>query len=208
MVGVFFLGAQTHQVYDFFEDVSLTYAKINDYKARISIQSRGQDDLIGTLFVKGKKIRIDFNSGEVLSVGDGRLVVYDPNSKIVLDQTMASGRLGSDGPGLSLLKKYYKYSYYSPEGYKIIPLEDRSHEQVVKLRFDSKSGGLEFRNMVISFTSDNLIRRIVGNTFSGNQLIFDFTNVQINKGIPDNTFKYEIPGNAHAVRDFIYTPDK
>lgn len=212
LITVFFLfitlslTAQVRQVSDFFKDVSQAYSGIEDYRARISIKSAGQPDQSGTMLVKGSRVRINMNSGQVISINEGKLVVYVADARIVLEQEMTGVNAGSV-EGLTMLQKYYKYSYSDPSGYKLVQLEDKSREKVVKLNFDAKQAGLEYRNMVISFTKELLIRRIVGKTFSGSEIIFDFTNIKINEGIPDNQFIYDAPGDAHTVQDFIYTPE-
>ncbi len=202
-----FASAQAMQVYDYFEDVSNHYAQFTTYKARIVIKMRNQKDMEGTIYVKDGDIRLDFNDGAILCVADGNLTLYDPQERVVLQQEMVAENNLASSKGLSMLKKYYKYSYYSSEGYKLVPLEAKSQEEVIKLKFDAKWGSLEFRNLVISFTSNNLIRRIEGNTFSGSRVVIDYMNIQTNISIPENIFKYDPPGNAHTVKNFIYTPE-
>lgn len=199
------LLAQNLQVLDYFNQVSSTYATINDYKALISLKT-GNQTLSGTMWTKGNKVLINWKSGEVISINDGKLIVYVAGNRIILEQDMVGINAGSV-EGLSMFRKYYKYSYYHPDGYKFVSLDENTSEQVIKLKFDAKWGGLEFRTMIISFTKNNLIRRIEGTTLGGASMVFDFTNVQINQGIPDNKFNYKAPGDSHSVKNFIYTPE-
>lgn len=201
-----FAAAQNMQVLDYFNQVSNTYAGISDYKALISMKVGSQSPLTGTIWTKGNKVLINWRSGEVININNGKLIVYVAGNRVVLEQEMSGLNAGS-AEGLSLFRKYYKYSYYDPDGYKFVPLDERSSEQVIKLRFDAKWGGLEYRSMVISFTRDNIIRRIEATTFGGASYQFDFTNVQINQGIPDNQFNYKPAGDSHTVKNFIYTPE-
>lgn len=192
---------------DYFESVCNTYAQLKNYKARIGIQVQNQKEMVGTLYVDllQNRVRIDFNTKEVICIADNQLTVYDPNQMIVLEQVMEpSGK--ENGKGLSLLKKYYKYSYI--HSYQFEPLEKNSQEEVIKLKFDAKWGNLEFKNLKIAFTADRFIRRIEGTTFSGSRVILNITNVEKNSTFSDQLFRYEAPGNAHAVKNFIYTPGK
>lgn len=199
------LFSENIQVLDYFNQVSSTYSTITDYKALISLKT-GSQTLSGTIWTKGNKVLINWKTGEVISINDGKLTVYVADNRIILEQDMVGINAGS-AEGLSMFRKYYKYSYHSLDGYKWVPLDENSSEQVIKLKFDAKWGGLEFRTMIISFTKNNLIRRIEGTTFGGAYMVFDFTNVQINQGIPDNVFNYKAPGDSHSVKNFIYTPE-
>lgn len=200
------LSAQNMQVLDYFNQVSSTYSNINDYKALISMKVGSGATQSGTMWTKGSKVLINWKSGEVININNGTLIVYVPGNRVILEQEMVGFNVGSS-EGLSLFRKYYKYSYYDPSGYKFVDLDEKSNEQVIKLRFDAKYGGLEFRSMIISFTRDNLIRRIEGFAVNGLSYLFDFTNVQINQGIPDNQFNYKPSGDSHTVKNFIFTPE-
>lgn len=194
------------QVSDYFNQINDTYKGVKDYKAVISITTGGLTQK-GTMWVKGSDVYIEFsNPKQIISIRNGKLTVYDSADYVVLEQEMSSINAGTV-EGLQLLRKYYKYSYYDEAGYKLVPLEDGSNERVVKLNFQAKSGSLEYRKMTISFSKNNLMRRIEGTTFGGVRIVFDFTTIKTNIGIPSQKFDYEAPGVASTIPNFIFTPE-
>ena len=194
------------QVATYFEEISNKYKTVKDYKASIKITSSNNSTQKGTMWVKGPRALINFKSGEVISINEGQLIVYVKNKAIALEQEMSGINAGS-AEGLRLLGSNYKYSYNNKAGYKLVSLDKKSHEKVIKLLFSARRGGLEYRRMIISFDSNHLIRRIEGFTISGASITFDFMNIRINQNISDMTFEYKVPGSAHSVKNFIYTPE-
>ena len=108
-----FAFAQSMQVLDYFNQVSATYAGITDYKALISMKVGSQSPLTGTIWTKGNKVLINWRTGEVININNGKLIVYVAGNRVVLEQEMTGLNAGS-AEGLSLFRKYYKYKFSSP----------------------------------------------------------------------------------------------
>jgi outer membrane lipoprotein-sorting protein len=84
-------------------------------------------------------------------------------------------------------------------------LDDKNRERVVKLRLTRRSVSEGFREIILSINPDTkLIRRIEGRTIADGEVRFDFTNVRINQGIPEQRFMYDSPASANMYNNFLF----
>lgn len=195
----------------FFDQVSERYGLVEDYVADIVITTE-ESELRGSIAYRiPNQMRLDFEepAGQVM-VSDGEtLQVYIPNYNVVLQQSL---RRRSDADlatlaseqGLNLLAENYSIAFLdSPE---MVPLDDddEDSEMVTKLRLNWRTTDQGFRQLVISITDDLLIRRIVGVTSTYEEVRFDFFDLRINQGIPDNRFDYEAPSSANNFTNFLF----
>jgi len=105
--------------------------------------------------------------------------------------------------GLTLLRRNYVPSYDT--GPNPVPLEANSRENVVKLRLTRRSLSEGFREIILSINPDTrLIRRIEGRTIAEGDVRFDFTNIRINVGIPEQRFIYDAPPSANLYNNFLF----
>jgi outer membrane lipoprotein-sorting protein len=101
-----------------------------------------------------------------------------------------------------MLRRNYVPSFVT--GPTPVPLEG-SGEAVVKLRLTRRSASEGFREVILSVSADTkLIRRIDGTTLAGGNLRFDFTNIRINQGIPEQRFIYDSPASANMYNNFLF----
>jgi outer membrane lipoprotein-sorting protein len=192
--------------------VSERYGGIRDYEASIAIRS-GNSDMIGNVsHLQPSFLRIDFSRpAEQVIVFNGELLtIYLPEFRAVLSQSVnqsrrtgASGASMASAQGLNLLKRNYVPSFVTDPA--PIPLENNSREMVVKLRLTRRSISEGFREIILSVDPNSkLIRRIEGRTIAEGEVRFDFTNVKINQGIPEQRFIYDSPASANLYNNFLF----
>ncbi len=195
----------------FFDAVAERYTGIVDYTARIRME-REDSSYEGDVFYRGpNQIRIDFADPEdQVLVSDGEVLqVYIPQYNVVLEQKISNENAGGESgtglatqEGLALMREGYSIAYLdSPEP---TPLEEESDEMVTKLRLDWKVASEGFRQLTLSITEDLLIRRIEAVTVDYEEVVFDFTDIVINEGIPPTRFDYEAPASANMYGDFLF----
>jgi len=196
------LTAQRHM-----ELVSSNYAGIRDFEANVTIRS-GNSNMSGTLsYLAPSFLRIDFTqpAGQVIVYNTEALTIYIPDMRAVLKQQISQGRRpsgGTAGIGLSLLRNNYVASFLVspyPE-----PLEG-SGERVIKLRLTRRSNAEGFREIILSINPETrLIRRMEGRTLADSEVRFDFTNIRINQGIPEQRFVYDTPPSVNMYHNFLF----
>jgi outer membrane lipoprotein-sorting protein len=196
----------------YLKNVSDRYSLIRDYEALLSIHSGGSQ-MRGTVsHLAPSFLRIDFSEpAEQVIVFNGELLtVYLPAYRAVLNQTITPGRRPAAGgaglassQGLTMLRRNYIPAFVL--GPDPVPLEDGSGEMVVKLRLIRSSVSEGFRELILSVDGESrLIRRIEGRTIADAQLRFDFTNIKINQGIPEQRFIYDSPASANLYNNFLF----
>lgn len=208
-LGLFPSEAQITTATDLLNQVSNTYATINDYTAQVTI-TQGNSVMRGNLvYLSPNLIRIDFYDprGQVI-VSDGKtLTVYVPSYSVVFTQELGKDRNISGlatGQGLRLLKNNYSVAYAdspSPQ-----PLAGTT-EMVTTLRLTWKSTGQAFRQIDLAIGANGMIRRITGITVNYRNIQMDFLNVQTNSGIGAGRFQYEPPANANRIHNYLFEPD-
>jgi outer membrane lipoprotein-sorting protein len=216
VLGFFALGAQEIITAErYLAMVAERYGTIRDYEARIVIRS-GSSDMTGTVIhLAPSFLRIDFTrpQDQVILYNGDQLTVYLPEYRAVLNQTItatrrpqSSGASLASAQGLLLLQRNYIPAFVTgpePEA-----LEANSGEQVVRLRLTRRSIAEGFREIILSINpSSRLIRRIEGRTIADGLVRFDFTNVQINQGIPEQRFIYDSPASANIINNFLFRDD-
>jgi outer membrane lipoprotein-sorting protein len=216
LFGVFFpvFSQEIVTAEKYLESVSERYGGIRDYEAQVLIRS-GSTDMIGSLsFLDPHFLRIDFSkpSGQVLVFNGEILTVYIPELRAILNQAVAPARRSStsamgaslaSAQGLQLLRRGYVPSFVT--GPAPVPLEDRSREMVIKLRLTRRLSSEGFRELIVSVDPETrLIRRIEGRTIAEALVRFDFNNIRINLGIPEQRFIYDSPASANLYNNFLF----
>jgi len=192
----------------YLEMVSETYGAIRDYEANITMRS-GNTDMTGMVsHLSPSFLRIDFTrpADQVIVFNGELLTIYLPDYRATLNQATNPSRRGptlASAQGLTLMRRNYIPSFLTgpnPE-----PLDSNSSEKVVKLRLIRSSVAEGFREIILSVDPDTrLIRRIEGRTIAEGEVRFDFTNVRINQGIPEQRFIYDSPASANMYNNFLF----
>ena len=197
----------------YLEAVSEHYGSIRDYEASITIRS-GNTDMVGTVsHLSPSFLRIDFSkpADQVIVFNGELLTVYLPEFRAVLSQSINQSRRSAttgasmaSAQGLSLLRRNYVPSYDT--GPNPVALDSsHSRERVIKLRLTRRSVAEGFREIVLSINPDTkLIRRIEGRTITDGEVRFDFTNIKVNQGIPEQRFIYDSPASANLYNNFLF----
>ncbi|MCR5613868.1 LolA family protein [Treponema sp.] len=190
---------------EFFKAVSDKYATFKDYQASVDITIDKKEMSATILYMAPDKMRMDFTvPAQQTIVYDGKkLICYLPDSASVLTQDAADAN-PTTSEGLSLLRRYYSVSY--EKGQTAVPLDENSDEKVVKLILWRRSSSESFRYIKIAIDPDTkLIRRIIAVTPSGVVYQFDFKNYDINQGLSEKRFQYDIPSGANNYDNFLFS---
>lgn len=196
----------------YLEMVSERYGGIRDYEANILIHS-GNSRMTGTVsHLFPSFLRIDFTepANQVIVFNGELLTVYLPEYRAVLNQSItqsrrsaSSGASLASAQGLILLRRNYVSSFVT--GPDPVPIEASAQEKVVKLRLARRSVSEGFREIILNINPETkLIRRIEGRTIAEGQVQFDFSNIRINQGIPEQRFIYDSPASANVYNNFLF----
>jgi len=198
----------------YLESVSERYDSIKDYEARAVIRSDSADMTGNLSYVEPNLLRIDFTDPpeQVLVFNGDVLTVYIPKLRAVMNQavaplrrstTPAGGASLASAQGLQLLRRGYVAAFVS--GPDPVPLDDKTPDPTVKLRLTRRLTSEGFREIILSIDPATLlIRRIEGRTIADAQVRFDFTNIKINVGIPEQRFIYDSPASANLYNNFLF----
>jgi outer membrane lipoprotein-sorting protein len=196
----------------YLETVSERYGSVRDYEAHIVIRS-GSSEMTGNVsYLTPSFLRIDFirPADQVIVFNGELLTVYVPEARAVLNQTVtqskrspAAGASIASAQGIMLLRRNYVPSFVT--GPEPVPLESNLTEPVVKIRLTRRSVSEGFREIILSISPETkLIRRVEGRTIAETDLRFDFTNIKINQGIPEQRFIYDSPASANLYNNFLF----
>ncbi|MDR0444007.1 MAG: outer membrane lipoprotein carrier protein LolA [Treponema sp.] len=191
----------------YLETVSERYALIKDYEANIVMRSSNTDMTGRVSHLAPSFLRIDFSrpAEQVIVFNGEMLTVYLPEFRAVLSQSInrRSGASFASAQGLNQLRRGYVPTFVTdPEP---VPLDSNSREKAVKLRLTRRSVSEGFREIILSIDPDTkLIRRIEGRTIADGEVRFDFTNIRINQGIPEQRFIYDSPASANMFNNFLF----
>lgn len=196
---------------DYFDSVSEHYKSILDYSADIVI-TRGNTVQTARLWYKQpNKLRLDFTSprGMVMTVDGNSLQVWVPANQVLFIQPLRRGSQAqlasiSSSSGLALIKRDYTLSY-NP-GPELVNLEPGSEIKVVKLKAEWKTSAQGFRRLDLSIDSNKQIREVVGVTTTNEEIIFSFSNLSVNRGIPDSKFQFDAPPTGSIIENFLFDP--
>ncbi|MCF6335898.1 MAG: outer-membrane lipoprotein carrier protein LolA [Spirochaetales bacterium] len=214
VLGFFTLGAQDIlTAAQFFDSISEQYGSVDDYEARITINT-GKVEMVGILFYKNPNmLRIDFSEPEeqVISVKDNLLTLHIPDQNVIMQQKLqdhsdAALAVMASKQGLDLLKRGYSVAFL--KGPDPVPLEDGSDELVRKLKLVWRQTDEGYRQIEMSVDSDGMIRRMKGLTVNYETFQFDFTQIRINQNIPEARFQYDPPPSAYVMNNFLFEPEE
>jgi outer membrane lipoprotein-sorting protein len=197
----------------YLEMVGERYGNVRDYEARVVIRS-GNTEMFGSLsHLAPSFLRIDFTKPmeQVIAFNGEMLTVYLPEYRATLNQSITPSRRSSlsgatlaSAQGLTLLRRNYIPSFVT--GPEPAELETGSDEMVVNLRLARRSLSEGFREIILSINpATRLIRRIVGRTIAETQVRFDFSDIRINQGIPEQRFIYDSPASANNYNNFLFS---
>ena len=216
LVGVIFSGFSQEIITAdrFLLTVAERYATIRDYEARVLIRSDATDMAGNLSFLQPNFLRIDFTdpADQALIFNGELLTVYIPRLRAVLTQAVTparrtgspmTGAAMASAQGLLLLRDGYVATFLT--GPDPVSLDDRSPEQVIKLRLTRRRTSENFREIILSINPETLlIRRIEARTLTNALVRFDFTNIRTNVGIPEQRFVYVPPPHANMYNNFMF----
>lgn len=191
----------------YFDTLSASFSAVNNYVADISI-TNGKASYHGRLSYKSPLfLRIDFDDPPkmVLNFDGQKLQWYSPQNAVVLEQDYKKRGAGqteamASNQSFALWKRNFSIAYLT--GPAPVPLEDGSHEMVVKLKLVSR-GTTNFTQMILS-VKDSLIRRVEGTMAGGDKVVMDYANIRTNQGVPDSRFAYDAPVTVNTIQDWLF----
>ncbi len=195
----------------YFNRISEYYAGLDDYEGDIVITKGSVEQVARVSYKNPGKMRLEFSKpdGQVINVNQEKLEVYIPEYRVSFVQELR----GDNNPnlptmatsqGLDLMKRNYSIAYLT--GPAPVPLDEGSEEMVVKLRLIWRTTSEGFRELYLSIGENNLIRRIEGVTPTQDRVFFNFTNLQVNRDIPDARFEYKSPPEGNTIENFLFEP--
>lgn len=205
----------------FLAKVGEVYQAMEDYSARVTIETGRSSMDARALFKAPNLMRLDFTVPEeqIIVFNGDTLTVYLPEYRAVLSQTVTSesssgGASLASAAGLSILRRNYAVSYLaSPTP---LPLDAAKAEEaesvdatepemVIKLVLSRRSLSEGFREIQLAIQPETLhIRRIEGTTIANENVRFDFFDIKPNQGIADALFTYEKQPSANFYDNFLY----
>lgn len=197
----------------YFEAVSERYKAISDYTADLMITRGERVQTAVAQYRNPNLLRLDFSkpANMVIAVNNEKLMVWVPQYSVTFEQTLRQSSREqlaalATPRGLELMARYYTIAYSaSPNP---VPLDEGSSEQVIKLLLKWKSNNEGFRRLELSINPLlKTIRRIQGLTTNGQTIVFDFTNIVLNGGIPATRFNYESPPIGNSIENFLFDPE-
>jgi len=196
---------------EYFDSVSEHYKSILDYSADIVIKRGNTVQTAKVWYKQPNKLRLDFTSprGMVMTVDGSLLQVWVPAHQALFIQPLRRGSQAqlasiSSSSGLELIKRHYTLSY-NP-GPELVVLEPDSEIKVVKLKAEWKTSSQGFRRLDLSIDSNKQIRKVVGVTTKNEEITFNFSNLSINRGIPDSKFQFNAPPTGNTIENFLFDP--
>jgi len=196
---------------EYFNSVSEHYKSISDYSANIVIAKGDTVQSARVWYKQPNKLRLDFTSpqGMVMTADESLLQVWIPEHQTLFTQSLrrsSQAQLASvsSSSGLELIKRHYTLSY--DPGPDLVSLEPGSDIKVVKLKAEWKSNTQGFRRLDLSIDSNRQIRKVVGITTTNEEIVFIFSNLTLNRGIPDSKFQFEAPSTGNAMENFLFDP--
>ncbi|MDC7238928.1 MAG: outer-membrane lipoprotein carrier protein LolA [Spirochaetales bacterium] len=195
----------------YFDRISDFYAGLNDYEGDLVITKGSVEQVARVSYKNPGRMRLDFSKpeGQVINVNQETLEVYIPEYRVSFVQNLrgeSNPNLATmaNSEGLALMKRNYSIAYLT--GPSPVPLDEGSEEMVVKLRLNWRTTSEGFRELYLAIGENNLIRRIEGVTPTQDRVIFNFTNLQINRDIPDARFEYKSPPEGNTIENFLFEP--
>ncbi len=191
---------------DIFNKVSDLYAKLNDLQATIKI-SKGDKVQSGVLYYsKHNLLKIEFSepSKQVILINRDNLQIYIPSHQTILEQQFNNSGTGlASSGGFSILRSNYSVSFAEAGR---VPLSAGSPEQVYKLSLYPYAGAKEgFKYVIMSVLPESfLIRRIEAVNIKNERIIFDYSSIVVNPGIPLARFTIETPNLTNVYPNFLY----
>jgi outer membrane lipoprotein-sorting protein len=198
----------------FFDQVAQNYSNIQDYIADIRLIS-GTESMRGTLYFRSPNLlRIDFSTPEdqVLVSNGSLLQVYVPRFNVILSQRLDPLSASSPGglatpEGLALLRRNFSIAFRTgpdPEPLDEPNVAGGSSEPVVKLLLRWRNTNEGFREIELSITADQMIRRIIGITSDNRRVEMTFNDIRVNQNIPTQRFEFSSPGTANFFNNFLF----
>lgn len=193
----------------YFKTISEKYATLKSYEADFEITMPDSETSGHLSFKAPDLLRMDFSNPpeQVIVYSSDLLTIYLPLSRAVLQQQVNSDSSGASlatPKGLELMTRYYTVGYVT--GQDPVPLDDNPEEMVIKLILYKRSASEEFKNIVLSISTDTqLIRRIEATANSGDLFVFNFFDYKLNPDISDQRFIYDAPSSANNYNNFLFS---
>jgi len=193
---------------DYFGKVSTKFGAIKDYSCDF-VYTREETVSSGKLYYKTPNLlRLNYSTpaGQVVLMDGEKLQVFIPALSLILEQTFAKKSAAqleamAGGRALRMLQDGYDIAYLdSPLP---IELDPGSTEKVVKLKLTRRSASEMYREIVLSVSTDFMIRRSEGLLEDRTTAVMDYTVIRMNQNLPASRFREEAWPEANVYSDFL-----
>ena len=203
----------------FNKNQEINIVSVNDVKKLMSEKFKSIKDYTadfewtnGDVHYKGKiqykkpdKILLDFEKPKDQKiVSDGKILyIYIPYLKVVVTQTLGEGTesqilTAQSEKGLYKLFDEYNFSFYDNSN-----LQKFGDTMAYHLNLFQKRPKVGFKRMDLWISKEGLIIQSNGVSPNGQNISLTFLNIKLNNEVPDYIFNFEIPSNAHVIRNII-----
>ncbi len=197
----------------YFDSISRHYGQVEDYSAILRIV-REETEQVGEISFKSPNLlRIDFSEPkeQVLNINGDELLLWVPALSVTFVQKLKSHNSASlatmaSEQGLTMLKRNYSIGYEA--GPDPVSLDEGSPEMVIKLNLNWRTSNEGFRELRIAVGENNMIRRITGVTTNHEVIQYDFSEIVVNKGIPDSRFLFDSQPEGNTIHNFLFEPEE
>lgn len=185
--------------------MSERFESIEDYTADFQLVN-GTAHYSGVLkYKKPDKMRLDFEkpAEQIIVTNENSLFLYLPHLKVVCQQSLGekteSAILSTTSQqGLSKLMNEYSFSFYDTS-----TLQPFGNTRAYHLILSQKSPKVGFKRMDMWISETGFILQSNGISPNGTQVTLSFSNIQLNRELPDYIFEFEIPADAQIIRNII-----
>lgn len=193
-------------VSDVVKKIRKKFSDLETYQASFKILSEqhGKKKLqTGVLkYKRGDRLYLGFHKpyGQKIISNGIMMWIYIPSMNVVAEQDLKSDKsLFSAGTstGLSRLFSKYHYRFLSKEQ----PEEQKDGSKQYTILLKQKESRSGYRKIKLWVSEDFMIVKASGETSSGKTIDISFSNIQINKDIPNGVFKFDIPARARVIKN-------
>jgi outer membrane lipoprotein-sorting protein len=182
------------------------FESIQDYTADI-VWVNGNVEYFGTISYKREnKFLIEFEEPEdqvIVSNGE-YLYLYIPYLRIVVQQLLGEATessllaTSSSQAGLSKMFNEYAFSFADSNG-----LQPFGSTMAYHLKLYQKRPKVGFKSMDLWVSKQGYILQSNGVSPSGVNVNLSFSNIQVNRELPDHIFEFEVPADAQIMQNII-----
>lgn len=181
------------------------FDSMQDYTARITWVN-GNAEYHGTIrYKKANRFLIEFEEPkDQVIVSNGEfLYIYIPYLRVVIQQSLTEATESSilattSQAGYAKLFDEYSFSFSGSSG-----LQSFQGTRAYHLKLYQKRARVGFKSMDLWISEDGYILQSNGVSPSGIEVSLAFSDIRVNRELPDYIFEFQVPADAQIMRNTI-----